>query len=277
MIEHIYNTALHQNPGLGKIDKEEILRVIDTGLHEIERLENAANPQNAKIFLTKEVAENIVALWDFSGPGVYDGPDRSDDRYVKLSWSRGIERARLNYTAVLARNIAQLLQPETDIKGPKADTKGNISRSKEIISQSGPTIIYNGTMKENERVMSILGRDTTIIPSEKVIIMDNEHIDSTNDQVKTMVWPKGLYQPGKEIGLISSAPHLWRIAHVLNQYKTIPAEMKIRLFPIPTPKEGKEQYAAMEIMGLLYYAYIGKSAKTQAYPYIIHGDKENKI
>ncbi|MBU1758861.1 hypothetical protein KKG31_07175 [Patescibacteria group bacterium] len=181
-----------------------------------------------------------------------------------------MERERLNYTATLARRIAELLQQEIPAKDSISDTKKNILKVKNMISQSGPMIVYNGTLSENERIRDILQREDIIIPQEKVLVLDNEYTHNTNDQIKTMIIPEELHKAGKEIGLISSAPHLWRVIHVLNQYKTLPEDMKVRLFPVATPYDGKEEYAVMEIMGLLYYAYITKSAKLEAYPHIIH-------
>jgi hypothetical protein len=158
-----------------------------------------------------------------------------------------MERARLHHTARIAKKIAELLSNKPQFNSPIGDIKANILKTKKMISQRGPKIIYNGTNPENDRVKNILHRDTIIIPQENVII-DDKNIQNTNDQIKTMILPEGLHQPGKEIGLISHAPHLRRIARVLNQSKNLPADMKVRLFPVATPQEGKEEYAAMEIM-----------------------------
>ena len=274
LVEEIYQKALAQHPEFKQIKKEELCSVIGSALDEVKKLENAANLQSAAASISRELAKNIVAVWDFSGPGVYDGPDRDDDRYKDISWARGMEHARLSYTAFLVRKITEILNGEVDIRGPISNVEERKQDIKKLISDSGPMVIYNGTLKENQRVEDVLERKGIIIPKEKMLVINNAHTNNTNDQIKTMLWPKELHQSGKEVVLVSSAPHLMRIAHVLQQYKTIPQDMSIRLFPVATPKEGKDEYAAMEILGLLYYSYLAKekSAAVEAYPYKINGE-----
>ncbi len=94
-----------------------------------------------------------------------------------------------------------------------------------------------------------------------MIAADKVHIPATSiantvDQVKTFVLPESLHLAGGEIGLVSHAPHLVRTLHMLNRYQVIPEDMKIRLFPLKSPKEGREEYTTMEVRGLLYYIYL---------------------
>jgi hypothetical protein len=53
----------------------------------------------------------------------------------------------------------------------------------------------------------------------------------------------------------------------------IPNGMKLRLFPIASPDSGKEEYATLEIRGLLYYIYLSPNhdADKESYSYTIHG------
>lgn len=264
-IHTIYKRAIAQNLELKDIEKGKILDTISRCLQEITMLESAADPRNAKNALTMDVAKNIAFLLDFSWPWAYDGP--KDDRYKDLKRTRGMERERLNYTAVLSRRISESLS--TWANDQYIIPTKDIGEIKKMILKYGPAIIYNWTPGENASVEEILNRDGIIIPKENVLIM-GDGIKNTNDQIETMSLPDELRQPGKEIGIISHAPHLMRIMYMLNHYKSLPLDMKIRLFPIKTPEEGKEEYAAMEIMWLLYYAYIAKTASLEPYPYTIH-------
>ena len=257
-IENIYNKSLAQHQEFSALDKNELLKAIELGLNEINKMEYLSEKENIESSLTKDIAHKIAVLWDFSGPGVYSGPDR-DDRYKDIPWTRNMERDRLNYTFAIFKKITKLLESKMNI----------------FLRKNKPIILYNGTIDENNKLRNVIKTGEVDIPKEKFIIIDNENIHSTNDQIKTIIWPKELHKHGKEIGLISHAPHLWRIVHVLNQYDNLPKDMKIRLFPIKTPENKTKEYAEMEIMGLLYYSYVAKekSASTKAYPYIIHGEK----
>lgn len=58
---------------------------------------------------------------------------------------------------------------------------------------------------------------------------------------------------------------------MVNKYKPFPENTRIRLFPLPTPPEGKIEYAVMEIRGILYYTYLSpdKDAARNSYPYSV--------
>jgi len=269
-MERIYAAALEQHTQFKQIPEQDIKEVIGTALEEIEKLERAGNLSDALTALTLEVAESISALWVFSGPGSYDEPAK-EDRYKNYPWARGMDRARLSYGALLSRKISEKLSSEI-LKGSISKVSARIQKARELIAEHGPTIIYNGTELENSVARDVLTREGIIIPPEKAIIA-GEGIDNTVDQIKDFKFPEELHQSGGEIGIVSHAPHIMRIIHILSQYQTLPKDMTVRLFPMATPQGGKEEYADNEIKGLLYYVFLAKKAQPTAYPALIHGEK----
>lgn len=267
-MERIYGAAVEEHSQFKKIPESDIKEVIETALEEIEKLENAGNPTDVLAALPLEVAKKISALWVFSGPGTYDDPIK-DDRYKNYTWARGMDKERLSYAAWLARKISETVSGET-LRGPINGIPERIQKARKMIAENGPTILYNGTELENSVVRDVLTRKGIVIPPEKVRII-GEGINNTVDQVKTFKLPEELHRSGGEIGIISHAPHLMRIIHILSQYQSLPKDMIVRLFPISSSAEGREEYAETEIRALLYYVFLGKNAQAIAYPSIIHG------
>ncbi len=276
LIEKIYLAALAEHARFKDFPEVEIKSVIKSALVEIENMENSADPKIALEALTPEVAEKITALWDFSGPGTYDNPTK-EDRYKNYSWAKNMDRNRLSYTAWLARKIAEVRGGKSPSLGPVEETRRRNISTKELIEQSGPGIIYNGTEVENAVVNSVLERTGIIIPKKNVTVL-GDGIKNTSDQVSQFSLPEHLHRTGGEIGLISHAPQLMRIVHMLERFQTLPKDMTVRLFPIATPTLGKENYAILEIKGLLYYIYISgnHNAEKNSYPYTIHGSTKTK-
>ncbi|MDO8575792.1 MAG: hypothetical protein Q7R90_00585 [bacterium] len=267
-IEQIYRAALAQHAKFAEIPEQKIKQVIEKSLSEIEELETAAGAGRALAALTPEIARTISAVWIFSGPGTYDKPVK-EDRYKQYPWARGMDRARLSYGAWLVRKISEKVSGEV-MRGPMTELPRLVADAREMISRSGPVILYNGTELENSVVKDVLTRTGIVIPPEKVMVA-GEGIQNTVDQVKTFELPEKLHHAGGEIGIISHAPHLMRVTHMLSQYHPLPDDMSVRLFPIASPKEGREEYVETEIKALLYYVFIGKNAHEDAYPSIVHG------
>ena len=185
-----------------------------------------------------------------------------------------MDRARLNYSTFLARKLAGLRSETGEIRGPISEATERKQQAKAVLSSYGPAVIYNGTEVENSVVLRTVAKPETIMPKEKVHILEGA-IKRTTDQIKLFSLPEALHVAGKEIGIISHDPQLARITRMLNRYKTIPPDMTVRLFPLPTPPEGKEEYATMEIKGLLYYVFLSPDhdAAKEPYPHIVHGEK----
>lgn len=278
MVETIYQSALAEHEEFRDIPAADLRKTIDACLKEMEELEAAANPKNALSALTPEIAQNIGALWDISGLGTYDDPIATQPAYKDKLWAYGSDRARLNYSAWLIRKTSETLDPNSRATKPDEILAG-IERARKSIGEFGPTLIYNGTDEMNEVIRDVLTRDGIVMPPEKVHVT-GQGILKTIDQIKTFSLPENLHQAGKEIGIVSHAPHLVRIAHMLNRYKPLPLDMQIRFFPVPFrfPETSWEEYAIQEVRGLLYYIYLSKNrdATIEPYPYTIHG-RENAL
>ncbi len=172
----------------------------------------------------------------------------------------------MNYTVRLAKKITEINSGES-FKGISSVTK-KVKTIREAISKYGPYMLYNGAPIQNEAVERALGRKGVVVPREKVKIIDEE-IKNTLDQIKTFRLPEGLELKDKEIALVAHAPQLVRIMRMVKHYKPFPENTTIRLFPLPTSPEGKQEYAKMEVSGSLYYTYISHVADAESYPYEI--------
>ena len=270
-IEDIYQGALRQHEAFRQISEDQMKAVIRQTISTIDQLEMIGERDKHDFRLSDEDAKKIAAIWVFSGPGTYDSPTK-DDRYKDYAWAAGMDRVRLNYAARLARRITEAVRGEKF----KAESLTDVPRAKQALKEAilheGPYIIYNGTQLENAVVEDVLAREGTVIPQEKVEVI-KENINTTVDQIKTFRLPPDISTQDREIALVSHAPHLARVTHMLNRYQPFPETTGVRLFPLPTPAAGKTQYADMEIMGLLYYIYLspGQDATEAPYPYLING------
>lgn len=176
---------------------------------------------------------DLSAVWVFSGPTTYYG-EIAHTTYSGRSWISCMDRDRFTY--------AEKIFPSC--------------------------IIYNGSDMQNDALKHALEKGDAAVSPENVLIFGND-FHNTLDQIKHFVMLEHLHVPGKEIGFVSHAPHLMRIVHMLQMYQTVPSDMAVRLFPIATPEEGREEYTIMEVKGLLYYIFIGKNADVVAYPYLL--------
>lgn len=253
----------------------EIKSIIRDLLNEIDELYKVAGPEKAMSTLTPKIAEKIVAIWDFSGAGTYYEPSK-DDAYKTARWADNADHDRLNYSAFLCRKIAELRTLGAILKGPIEEEDKRRSEAKMLIAMDGPTIIYNGSHDENDAAIRIRN-ENDIIPPERFDI-SGEDITKTADQIRDFKLPDNLHQQGKEIAIVAHVEQFPRILRMLQHFKTLPADMTIRLFPLATPKNGREEYALWEGRGLLYYILLSKEheAEKEPYPHIIHGTSQAK-
>lgn len=137
------------------------------------------------------------------------------------------------------------------------------------IEKFGPYIIYGATAEQNEDVKTVLTEQGVVIPGSKVHII-RDKIVNTVDQIKTFRFPQGLQiQNGDTLALVTHAPHMVRVLHMLNQYKPLPPGMIIQPHPLPSPPSAGTDYAMQEISGLLYYTFISGDSTEKPYPYKI--------
>ncbi len=264
-INDFYDYATKRNEVLKNIPESEVKSFINEAVKEIDLLEETAERDKRKFDLPNEIAKNIGAIWIFSSSGTYFEP-KKEDRYKNYPWADWMDRTRLNHAIKLARKITEKVSGQ-DFKAPLSEIVLTKRKTKEAILNYGPYIVYNGAPLENEAVARALTQEGTIIPKEKVDIIEKD-IKNTIEQITTFKLPDK-FEKGKEIALVAHAPHLIRIVRMINKYKPFPEGTKTRLFPVPTPTEGKEEYAKMEVSGTLYYTHITKDATKEPYPYEI--------
>lgn len=265
-VNNFYDYATKRNEVLKNVPESQVKLFIGELIKEIDLLEEVAERDKGKLDLPDDIAKKIGAIWEVSGVGTYFEPQGEGSRYKDYPWSDWMDRARLNYTAMLIRKITEKASGQ-DFKAPLSEIALAKKRTKEAISKYGPYVIYNGGQLQDEAVLKILAQEGTIIPKEKAEVIGG-NIDNTINQMKTFKLPDG-FEKGKEIAIVAHAPQLVRILRMINRYKPFPEGTKIRLFPVPTPAEGKEQYAKMEVSGTLYYTLITKDATEEPYPYEI--------
>lgn len=266
-IRVILEEAGKENPQLQKVAETELTKLITQALGEIDRLEQAARKHRRilaedNLQIPVESLTKLKALWVLSGPGLYRQPFK-DDRYRDKPWAQFMGRNRLTYAGMLMRRIAEAISGETSAAG---------DAQKQLLSHYAPYLIFNGRQDENSDVQTILAEEGTIIPQAKVWIPKTP-IDKTIDQVRRLTLPPELeIKSGDEIGIISHAPHLMRVSHMLNRHKQslpFPPDTIIRAFPLPTPTAGIPEYQNQEVRGLLYYAFVTGEATTEPYPYLV--------
>lgn len=271
-----YEYAIGRNPDLKSVQPNDLRRVISGALSLIDTFEEFGENTRRNLKIPPEIAKEIGLIWDFSGPGTYDEPFK-EDRYKQFPWAERMDRKRLNHAVMLERaiigaeagNNPEEREEQLRILGNLVARKRGL---KDAIRKKGPYILYNGTSEENSVVEKVLLREGVVIPKEKVIIPD-VNTSNTADQIKTFKWPEQV-DKGKAIALISHSPHLARIVALINHSKPFPEGTRVYFFPVPTPQEGKEQYAQMEISGLLHNIFILRiSDWNPVYKYML-GEKE---
>lgn len=273
--DELYRKALEEHPDeYRSLPESEVKAFITEIAEEIKRLEEIGEKEKARIEMPAETAKKIGAIWVNSGVGTYDTPVKEKERgvYKNLPWIRWADRARLNHAAILARKVAEARSGENFDSGSLADIKARKGKIKAMIERYGPKIIYNGAELENDTVADVLSREGTIIPEDNVSIIRGsaEHpIVNTLDTVKTLELPLG-FTDYQELAIVAHAPHLARIMRMVNKQPPFPRTTKVRLFPVPTPEAGKEEYAELEILGILNYALRKGVADKESYPYTVN-------
>lgn len=266
--EKLYTQAIAEHLEYLTFSQTEIKDLISNTVEEIAHLERIGEKDKAQIESPVAVLKNIAVVWIISGPGTYDLPSK-DDKYNNFPWARGMDRARLNHGAMLARRIAESRSGQK-FDGPLGDVALRKRMMKETIENYGPEMVYNGTQLENDTVLDVLSREGTVIPEGKVHIIRG-NIKTTLDQVKTFKLPVELNE-NEELAIISHAPHLVRIMNMINKNPPFPTRTKVRLFPVPTLVSGRTKYAEMETLGLLRYVYLDNESTVKRYPYLVSSD-----
>ena len=260
-IEKIYEDALAEHPEFRKIEKEKIIAIIKREWDRIASFE-AMGTRNAKhLEIDAEIANKIGTIWVFSGPGTYDQPFKKNDKFREYPWAAWMDKIRLDHAALLAKKIAKARSGV-----PTGNLSQNPAKVRSLIAKYGPYVVYNGFSEENLAFEKMLERGGAVLPAEKVKIIHAD-LETTVDQIKTFSLPDDPAVGNKEVALVSHAPHLDRILHMLSKYKALRRGSTPFLFPVATPKEGRTQFGEMEIRGLLYRIFLTKDATEEPCPY----------
>ncbi len=255
-IDAIYRSALFEHPLYGKIDTKRVKKIISTALRRIDAFEDAAREdENNRLAIDFDVAKEIGAIWAIAGVGTYDEPVTANDnpQLIYRPWARWMDRDRIDHALLLAQKIARLQCPKV---GPMEKPP----------SQYLPYVIYNGHDTQNAVFEKVIARGDSMLPKEKVKIIYGD-LKITVDQIKTFKLPDDDTLAGKEIAIVSHAPHLCRIMHMINKYKPLPPGSVPYLFLLPTPGGGRDEFTQMEVKGLLYYMLLTEDASEDPYPY----------
>lgn len=258
--DSVLEAARIDTPQLKDIDPLEVNGILDRGLTMLQEFEGAALP-HPKIYPDTDV------VFVVPGPGEYSSNfppyEEKSDRYRQLPWARKMDRARVRAGIVLVRGItAQRLG-----KSAKDVTS-------EDILQYGPWLHYSATHWENEHIKGVLSQEVLKFPPGKIMMYEDivgqdgktRPIVNTADQLEGLRFPEGLMP--RRVAVVSHAPHLVRIMHMMEKYKeSIPTGTIVQPFPLPTPVKGVPEYAKMELKGTLAAIYKLHTASPVPYRY----------
>ena len=256
-IEAIYRTATHEHALLKNIPAEKLKTIIATELRRIDTFEESAlKDVKGDIVITPETARTIGAVWAIAGTGTYREPVTIVDNPLLRDkpWATWMDKQRIDRAVALINEVA--LARGTPLK--------DLPQS---IAKNGPYLIYNGYNFQNSVLENVIAQDK-LLPKQKVKIISGD-LKITVDQIKSFTLPNDPDLKGKAIAIVSHAPHLSRIMHMVERHKPFPSDAKVLLFPLPTPEEGRDEFAFMEIKGLLYYMFVAGDASEEVYPYTI--------
>lgn len=256
----IFDSKEAQTPIVGGVEEEEVRSVIKRALDLTQQLEAKASPHG-------EIHQDTDVVWVVSGPGAYSLTiwpfEDKADHYRDLPWTRKMDRHRLRTGAALVHEITA-----------KRTGKKVEAVTREDIRQYGPWFMYNATEAENQHVKAVLDQESVKIPPEKLFIYhefkdesgETRQIVKTIDQIQGLRFPEG-GRP-RRVAVVSHAPHLMRLLHMLGKYPDRgPEGAIVQPFPIKTPKEGRLAYPELETKGLLYYIFQAGVAAKEPYPY----------
>ena len=270
-VENAYQMAIKQNQSVTILPADEVRSYLEEIIREIDKLEEVGRRDPGLRGISAELADSIGAIWTISGPGTYYEPILNENvGYAEYKWTHGMDRARLNYTARLARKVTE---GATGIvhKAVPSTIEPQVQKTKQTIADFGPHIIYNGVPSGNAAVREVLSKEHTVVPEERVSVL-GEDIKNTVDQMKTFRLPDGALEGGKKIAVVAHAPQLSRVVRMINRYRPFPEGTQIVLFPLATPGGGGETYAAREACALVYYTYLSpaRDATREPYPYKVY-------
>lgn len=249
-------------------DKEGVISFIEDALRLYEEIEEAALNPEPHLPITPEDASKIKALWVISAPGTYFKASKKD-RYEDKPWAAWNDRQRVNYALHLGRKLA-----EVRLGHKLSESWSELERE---IKEEGPMIIYSGrpdeakALFEAAQVPWLRFPQGLSYPKDSISIIEPEpdHIDNLLDQIRTFQLPEGMrINKEDEIGVAIHAPQAVRLLYSLNNSRGgLTEKATLRIFPLPTPKEGIPEYPLQEIRGLINYRFIADPPNSADTPY----------
>lgn len=265
-VDEIFDSAVAEHPEfVEKCDEHELRQFIGEKVLQIAAFEDIAREP---LVVSREVADDIVAVKIHSGVGSYNERFKATDNpcFKGKSWAHWFDRKRINHGVRLARKIAEARSgytPKNQSFRTQADQR---EETKRLIAEYGPYVIYDGYPVETANAQDVLDRPGGIIPEKRAIIIHGNPTN-TGEAVKALKLPDFVVGSGKQIAIVTHAPHLARVLHFMEQDSSLPEGSKPYIAPLPTPDEGRDEFALMEIRGTLNYIFLEHSAAKLAHPH----------
>ena len=264
-VAQIFQSALSEHPDYTTLNEEELKRFIAI---EEARISGFEGLGQSPIKLSAAQAHSIGAIKVHSSVGSYDEPYKEDDnpRLKNIDWLAWADRDRIKHGAYLARKVAETRSGYTIPAYPLDRLHIQKEETKALIREYGPNLIYTGYPVETAKATEVLNRIGGIIPIEKCFIVHGTP-RNTVEGIQQFILPEGALARDKELAIVSHAPHLARILHIMGQYPYLPAGSLPYVAPVATPESGRLDFALMEIRGMLNYVFRDHVAAVQAHPY----------
>jgi hypothetical protein len=81
------------------------------------------------------------------------------------------------------------------------------------------------------------------------------------------VFPKEVVDGGKQVAIVTHAPHMDRVLHIMQSHPYLPDGSIPYVAPLPTPEAGRREFSNMEVRGMLFYVYLQQDASEEPHPY----------
>ncbi|AKM82199.1 TPA: hypothetical protein DD449_03785 [Candidatus Berkelbacteria bacterium] len=225
----IFDRALNRHPEFWSEKKEDLTKTITEIIDEISGFEAVDFDS-----ISKDEAENILAIWCISGSGsltsdFIDSP--SDDKYKDKKWYGGTDRIRLRFSEKIFLAI---------------DKK----KSRNLF------LIYNGIPEQVVTLLQEAGKSFTVL-KQQIYVPDGE-IVKTLDQVEKFSLPPALKKKSGDLVIVSHAAHLSRILRFMKKHEKLFEGLTIR--PLAARVDNSSDFVEAELSGILDYVATGQAS-----------------
>jgi len=273
-IDEVYDSAVLEHPEFAGMDPMELRTFIGRSLGQIAMFEAAARQP---LEVTPEDADRIAIVKIHSSTGSYDEAFKQEDNPRLRSdkpWLAWFDRQRVLQGIRLVRKVAEVRSGYT-VTLPSNYTEADVmqarAETKEQIAAYGPAIMYSGYPVETQKAEEVLRRPGGVIPEEKALIIHgNPHNTVEGAQLLVDAFEKydHLLEGRRQIAIVTHAPHLERVLHIMDKYPYLPAGSNVPFVsPVATPEAGVHDFATMEARGLLYYAWLADTASKEQHQF----------